>query len=191
MAEAKELIRCGWGAKPGLMQDYHDTEWGRPCHDDTRLFEMLILEGKQAGLSWSLILNRREGMRRAFDGFDPKKMARYDDKKIASLLADDAIIRNRLKVGAAVRNARAYLDLRERHGSLDAFLWPYVEGKPIVGRWADLASVPCFTPLSDRLSKDLKKLGFTFVGTTIVYSYMQAVGMVDDHIADCFCCGAG
>lgn len=188
MQDIRPLTRCGWATQPGLMQDYHDHEWGVPCHDDARLFEMLILEGKQAGLSWSLILNRREGMRRALDGFDPERIARYDDQKIAELLQNDALIRNRLKVAAVVKNAQAYLNLRDRQGSLDAFLWRYVDGEPIVGRWADHERMPCFTPLSDRLSKDLKKLGFSFVGTTIVYSYMQAVGMVNDHVAGCFLC---
>ena len=167
------------------MQAYHDTEWGVPCHDDARLFEMLILEGKQAGLSWALILKRRESMRAAFDGFDPEKMARYDDTKVAFLLQNDGIIKNRLKVTAAIRNAQAYLALRERFGSLDAFLWPYVENTPIIGHWTEMGDMPTSTPLSNRLSKDLKKLGFSFVGNTILYSFMQAVGMVNDHLLDC------
>jgi DNA-3-methyladenine glycosylase I len=188
MSESRILPRCGWAALPGEIQTYHDAEWGTPCHDEARLFEMLILEGKQAGLSWSLILRRREGLRGAFDNFDPEKMAHYDEEKMAALLIHDAVIKNRRKIAAAVSNARAYLDLRDRHGSLDAFLWRSVDGAPIVGRWPALTDVPTSTPLSDRLSKDLKKLGFSFVGTTIVYSYMQAVGLVDDHVANCFRC---
>ncbi len=183
-----DLPRCGWAAQTDLMREYHDREWGTPCHDEARLFEMLLLEGKQAGLSWSLILNRREGMRAAFDGFDPERIARYDEQKIAALLQNDAIIKNRLKVRAAVGNARAYLRLREGGISLDAYLWNYVNRTPLVGRWADLAHVPVSTPLSDAISKDLKKRGFTFVGTTIVYSYMQAVGLVNDHVIGCFRC---
>ena len=188
MQGAQDPPRCGWAMGPGYYQDYHDHEWGVPCHDDRRLFEMLILEGKQAGLSWSLILRRREGLRRAFDGFDPERIARYDEQKIAALLRDDAVIKNRRKIEAAVGNARAYLKLRETHGSLDTFLWRYVDGEPIAGRWADLSRVPASTPLSDTLSRDLKKLGFSFVGTTIVYAYMQSVGLVNDHVADCFRC---
>ena len=147
-----------------------------------------MLEGKQAGLSWALILRRREGLRRAFDGFDPEVMARYGEQKMAALLQDEAVIKNRLKLKAAVGNARAYLRLKEAHGSLDAFLWRYVNGRPIVGRWAGLSQVPASTPLSDRLSRDLKKQGFTFVGSVIVYSYMQAAGLVNDHVAGCFRC---
>lgn len=182
------LPRCSWAVQAGLMQDYHDSEWGIPCHDEARLFEMLILQGKQAGLSWSLILNRRERLRAAFDGFDPEKMAGYGPEKTAALLQCDGVIKNRLKVEAAIQNARAYLRLRETQGSLDAYIWRYVEGTPIIGRWPAWQQAPCFSPLSDQISKDLKKQGFTFVGATILYSYLQAIGVVNDHVASCFCC---
>ncbi|HTN66068.1 MAG TPA: DNA-3-methyladenine glycosylase I [Burkholderiaceae bacterium] len=180
------LLRCSWAnpANPHYL-DYHDREWGVPCHDETRLFELLNLEGAQAGLSWETILNKREHYRRAFDGWDADKIARYDDAKVATLLADPGIVRNRLKVAAAIVNARAYLLLREQEGGLDPFLWAYVDGAPICNRWRSMAEVPAKTALSERLSKDLARRGFKFVGATIVYAYMQAIGMVDDHLAGC------
>jgi len=163
--------------------DYHDSEWGVPCHDENRLFEMLNLEGAQAGLSWETILNKRENYRAAFDGWDAEKIAAYDADKVASLLADAGIVRNRLKVAAAITNAQAYLRLRAEGGSLDEFLWAYVDGKPIVNGESPR---PAKTALSDRISKDLAKRGFKFVGSTIIYAYMQGIGMVNDHDPACF-----
>ena len=167
---------------------YHDREWGVPSHDDRYLFEMLLLEGAQAGLSWRLILGKREAYRRAYDGFDPVRIAAWDDAKLERLSRDPGIVRNRLKIRAARSNAVAALDLAERHGGLAPFFWDFVDGVPVVNRWADTAEVPASTPLSDRLSRELKRLGFKFVGSTICYSFMQAVGMVDDHTRDCFRC---
>jgi DNA-3-methyladenine glycosylase I len=180
------LLRCSWAnpANPRYLE-YHDHEWGVPCHDETRLFEMLNLEGAQAGLSWETILNKRESYWRAFDGWDADKIARYDDAKVAALLADPGIVRNRLKVAAAITNARATLRLRAEEGGLDPFLWAYVDGTPIRNGWRSMAEVPAKTALSERLSKDLVRRGFKFVGATIVYAYMQAIGMVDDHLAGC------
>ncbi len=179
--------RCGW-ANPGnpLYLAYHDQEWGVPCHDETTLFEMLNLEGAQAGLSWETILNRRESYRLAFDGWNAKKIACYDAAKVARLLNDPGIIRNRLKVAAAITNAQAYLRLREEAGGLDAWLWQFVEGKPIVNQFEDYKQAPPKTALSAQISKELAKRGFKFVGPTIIYAYMQAIGMVDDHIVSCF-----
>ncbi|MGH8810028.1 MAG: DNA-3-methyladenine glycosylase I [Noviherbaspirillum sp.] len=179
--------RCAWAnpANPRYLA-YHDDEWGVPCHDETRLFEMLNLEGAQAGLSWETVLNKRDHYRAVFDGWDAEKIARYDAAKVAALLADPGIIRNRLKVAAAITNAQAYLRLRDEEGGLAPFLWAYVDGKPIRNAWADLPDAPARTPLSDRLSKDLGKRGFKFVGSTIVYAYMQAIGMVNDHCVTCF-----
>lgn len=181
-----EKTRCAWAGDLPIYIDYHDNEWGRPQHDDTRLFEMLILEGMQAGLSWITVLKKREAFREAFDGFDPVKVALYDDAKIASLLANEGIIRNRLKINGAVKNAKAFLKVQETHGSFDSFLWAYVDGTPIQNHWETMAQNPATTPLSDRISKDLKKLGFTFVGSTIIYAFMQATGMVNDHVTECF-----
>jgi DNA-3-methyladenine glycosylase I len=180
-------VRCGWAnpANPRYLA-YHDEEWGVPCRDETRLFEMLNLEGAQAGLSWETVLNKRANYAIAFDGWDAEKIARYDAAKVGQLLADPGIIRNRLKVAAAITNAQAYLRLREECGGLAPFLWAYVDGKPIRNAPAALSEVPAKTPLSDRLSKDLAKRGFKFVGSTIVYAYMQATGMVNDHCVDCF-----
>jgi DNA-3-methyladenine glycosylase I len=172
------------------MRAYHDEEWGRPCHDDRRLFEMLILEGAQAGLSWSTILSKRAAYRRAFDDFDPERVARYDEKKVAALLADPGIVRNRLKVRATVTNAAAYLTLRGSHGSLDDYLWAWVDGVPVVNHPRRPAEVPATTGLSDGLSRDLKRRGFTFVGGTIIYSWLQATGVVDDHLEGCPAKGA-
>lgn len=182
------LARCSWAnpANP-LYLAYHDQEWGVPCHDETRLFEMLNLEGAQAGLSWATILNKRENYRQAFDQWDAEKIAHYDANKVAALLADPGIVRNRLKVAATITNAQAYLRLRDAFGGLDPFLWAYVDGKPILNTRASINETPAKTSLSDRLSKDLSKHGFKFVGSTIVYAYMQAIGMVNDHAMDCFC----
>jgi len=165
--------------------DYHDHEWGRPVHDDRKLFEMLILKGAQAGLSWITVLKKRAAYREAFDGFDPAKIALYDSAKIESLLANAGIIRNRLKINAAIVNARLFLKIQERYGSFDQFIWGYVDHKPIVGHWEKLEDIPITTPISDQISKDLKKMGFKFVGSTIIYSFMQAVGMVNDHLGSC------
>lgn len=181
-----EKTRCPWPGDIPVYVEYHDREWGRPEHDDRKLFEMLILEGMQAGLSWITVLKKREAYRRAFDGFDPEKIARYDEAKIQELMADPGIIRNRLKIHAAVTNAKAFLEAVQKHGSFDRMVWAYVDNTPIVGHWDRLEEVPATTPLSDRISGDLKKMGFKFVGSTIVYSFMQAVGMVNDHLADCF-----
>lgn len=181
------IFRCEWAGSDPVYIAYHDNEWGRPEHDDRKLFEMLILEGMQAGLSWITILKKRENFRKAFDNFDPEKIAKYGDKKIAGLLADVGIIRNKLKVNAAVANAKAFLVIQREFGSFDRFIWSYVDNTPIVNHPKTLADVPASTPLSDKISKDLKKRGFKFVGTTIIYSFMQAVGMVDDHVIGCPC----
>ena len=178
--------RCPWGDTHPLYIAYHDTEWGVPQHDDTRLFEMLLLEGAQAGLSWLTILKKREGYRRAFSQFDPRKIARYDARKIARLLANDQIIRNRLKVNAAVTNARAFLAVQEAFGSFDRYIWQFVDGQPLRNAWTTLSHVPARTKESDALSADLKRRGFTFVGSTICYAHMQATGMVNDHLVGCF-----
>ncbi len=178
--------RCGWVNDDPLYIAYHDEEWGVPLHDDRRLFEMLVLEGAQAGLSWYTILKKRDGYRRAFDGFDPERVARYDEKKVASLLQDPGIVRNRLKVKAAIGNARAWLDLRESGLAFSDFLWHFTGGKPVVNAWRRLEDIPAATPASEAMSKALKKLGFRFVGPTICYAFMQAVGMVNDHTTTCF-----
>ena len=180
------MHRCSWAGNDPLYIAYHDQEWGAPLHDDRRLFEMLILEGAQAGLSWITILRKRENYRAVFDGFDPHKIARYDARKVRALLEDPGIVRNRLKVAAAVQNANMLLTLLEQEGSLDNYLWRFVDGKPIINGWRDIREVPPRTPLSDALSKDLSRRGFKFVGPTICYAFMQAVGMVNDHITDCF-----
>ncbi len=168
------------------MIAYHDAEWGVPLHDDRALFEFLILEGAQAGLSWSIILNKRENYRAAFDGFDASKIARYKETRIASLLADPGIVRNRLKVAAAITNAKALLAVQKEFGSFDAYLWRFAGGRPVPGAWREMEDVPARTPLSDALSKDLAGHGFRFVGSTIVYAFMQATGMVNDHLTTCF-----
>ncbi|GHV32062.1 DNA-3-methyladenine glycosylase [Synergistales bacterium] len=184
-SDNQEIIRCPWADADPLSRRYHDDEWGVPCHDERHLFKMLILEGKQAGLSWSTILKKMGTMELAFDGFDPQIMAAYNDAKVEQLLQNPGIIRNKLKVNAAITNAKAYFGLRAAHGSFDAFLWAYVGGKPIVNDWANFSELPAKTELSDAISKDLRKLGFKFVGSTIVYSFMQAVGLVNDHLRDC------
>jgi len=180
-----KLTRCSWPTKP-LDITYHDREWGVPVHDDQRLFEFLILEGAQAGLSWSTILNKRENYRKAFDGFDARAVARYDAHKVARLLQDPGIVRNRLKVAAAIRNAEALLDVQKEFGSFDTYLWRFVRGSPIQNRRRSFGEVPARTPESDALSKDLLARGFKFVGSTICYALMQAVGMVNDHTVNCF-----
>jgi DNA-3-methyladenine glycosylase I len=178
--------RCSWSLGSQLYLDYHDVEWGVPLHDDQKLFEMIILEGAQAGLSWSTILNKRAGYRQAFDEFDAEKVARYDEQKVQELLSNAGIIRNRLKIQSAIQNAQVFLQVRERYGSFDTFLWQFVDGKPIQNHWETLQEVPASTKESDAMSKALKKLGFRFVGTTICYAFMQATGMVNDHITPCF-----
>lgn len=181
----KNFSRCPWPVDK-LYIDYHDTEWGVPLHDDRALFEFLVLEGAQAGLSWHIILKKRENYRKAFDHFDPQKVARYNAAKIAALLANPGIVRNRLKIGAAVRNARAFLAVQEEFGSFDRYIWRFVEGRPIINRRRRMKDVPARTPESDAMSKDLKQRGFTFVGSTICYAHMQATGMVNDHLVTCF-----
>jgi len=179
-------IRCGWvGQKPHFIR-YHDEEWGRPVHDDGKHFEMLLLEGAQAGLTWDTILRKRAGYRAAFAGFDPRKVARFTAKTKAALLKNPGIIRNRLKIVAAITNAQAFLAVQHEFGSFDAYVWSFVGGEPFVNRWRRMKDVPATSPVSDTLSKDLKKRGFRFVGSTIIYAYMQAIGMVNDHTADCF-----
>lgn len=179
--------RCAW-AESGNERyvRYHDTEWGVPLHDDRKLFEFLILEGAQAGLSWATILNKRESYREAFESFDPGKVARFNPKKIESLLKNPGIVRNRLKVEAAVGNARRFLDIQQELGSFDRYMWQFVGGKPIQNRWKTMKEIPATSPESEALSKDLKKRGFRFVGSTIIYAHMQAVGMVNDHVVSCF-----
>ena len=179
-------VRCAWAGTDPLYVAYHDQEWGVPLHDDRKLFEMLILEGAQAGLSWITILQRRDGYRRAFDGFDPAVVASYGEEKIAALLEDTGIIRNRQKVRSAVNNAQRFLEVQAEFGSFDAYIWGFVDGKPIQNAWTGMADIPAKTPLSDAISKNLVKRGFNFVGSTIMYAHMQATGMVNDHVADCF-----
>lgn len=178
--------RCGWCLVDRLYVDYHDKEWGRPVHDDQVLFEMLLLEGAQAGLSWHTILKRRESYRRAFDDFDARKIARYTDKKKARLLTDTGIIRNKLKVEAFVTNARRFLDVQEEFGSFDVYIWRFTDGRVIDNPFKALSDYPANTPESEAMSKDLKKRGFKFVGSTICYAYMQACGLVNDHLRDCW-----
>jgi DNA-3-methyladenine glycosylase I len=178
--------RCDWAGSDPLYAAYHDEEWGVPLHDDRRLFELLVLEGAQAGLSWITILRKREGYRRAFARFDPRKVARYDRRKTEALLRDPGIVRNRAKVEGAIRSARALLELVRREGSFDRYLWSFVGGKAIQNRWRSLREVPAETPESRAMSKELRKRGFTFVGPTICYAFMQAAGMVNDHLASCF-----
>jgi len=183
--EDKPLVRCAW-ARSELMIRYHDEEWGVPAHDDATLFEFLLLEGAQAGLSWETILNKRENYRAAFDGFDASKVARYDRRKVGQLLKNPGIVRNRLKIASALRNAQALLQVREEFGSFDRYIWQFVAGRPRVNSWKSLDRVPARTAESDAMSKALKKRGFSFVGSTICYAFMQAVGMVNDHVVECF-----
>ena len=181
-----DKTRCPWAGNNPLYIDYHDNEWGRPVHDDIKLFEMLILEGMQAGLTWITVLNKREAFREAFEGFDPYKVALFGDTKIQELMANEKIIRNRLKINAAVSNAKAFLKVIEEYGSFDKFIWGYVDYAPVTGHWEKHEDIPAKTQLSDKMSKDLKKMGFKFVGSTIIYAFMQATGMVNDHITKCF-----
>jgi DNA-3-methyladenine glycosylase I len=185
MAE-QELLRCGWSVSDPLLVAYHDDEWGQPVHDDRKLFEFLLLEGAQAGLSWLTVLRKREAYRLAFDDFDPAKVARFDARRIERLLQNPGIVRNRLKIESAKKNARAFLQVQEEFGSFARYQWQFVGGEPLRNRPGSPGEVPPRTELSDALSRDLKKRGFSFVGSTIVYAYMQAVGLVDDHAADCF-----
>jgi probable GMP synthase [glutamine-hydrolyzing] len=181
-----KINRCAWPGDIPIYIDYHDNEWGRPVHEDNKLFEMLVLEGMQAGLNWITVLKKREAFREAFDGFIPSKVALYDEEKIKELLENEGIIRNRLKILAAVTNARAFLDIQREHGSFDNFIWAYVDGKPIINHPEKMEDIPATIPLSDQISKNLKKRGFRFVGSTLIYAFMQASGMVSDHVTDCF-----
>jgi len=178
--------RCAWCEKDDLYRNYHDNEWGKPVYNDATLFEFLILETFQAGLSWHTILKKRENFRKAFDQFDVKKVAAYNDKKLQILIEDTGIIRNQLKIKSAVSNAQAFIKIQEEFGSFSKYIWAFVDGKPIDNKPQTLKDVPATTPLSDALSKDLKKRGFKFVGSTVVYAHMQATGMVNDHVVDCF-----
>ncbi len=178
------MPRCGW-AKSEIYEKYHDTEWGVPVHEDRLLFEFLILEGAQAGLSWLTVLKKREGYRRAFDQFNAAKVAKYGAKEVAHLLADENIVRNRLKIASAIENAKAFLKTQEEFGSFDAYIWRFVEGTPVQNARKTLKDIPPTTPISDAMSKDLKQRGFKFVGSTICYAHMQATGMVNDHLLDC------
>jgi DNA-3-methyladenine glycosylase I len=178
--------RCAWAGTDPLHVAYHDEEWGVPVHDDRLLFEFLVLEGAQAGLSWSTILRKRDAYRRAFDRFDPRKVARYDGRKIAALLGDAGIVRNRAKIESAIKNAKAFLDVQEEFGSFDAYQWRFVEGRPLQNRRRAVGDIPARTAESDAMSKNLKNRGFTFIGSTIIYAHMQAVGMVNDHVVACF-----
>jgi DNA-3-methyladenine glycosylase I len=189
--DTASLKRCAW-AKPSdpLYVEYHDTEWGVPVHDERRWFEFLILEGAQAGLSWSTILHKRENYRQAFAGFDPDKVARFTARDITRLLKNDGIVRNRLKINSAIINARAFLAIQKEFDSFDAYIWRFVDGKPRQNRWRSMAQVPARTDISDAMSRDLKKRGFKFVGSTICYAFMQATGLVDDHIVSCHRYGA-
>ena len=188
LAAMDEPVRCAWVGNDPLYVAYHDDEWGVASHDDRYIFEMLLLEGAQAGLNWRLILGKREGYRSAYDDFDPVRIAAWDDAKIESLAGDPAIVRNRLKIRAARTNARAALAVVEEHGGLAPFFWRFVDGNPIVNRWRSVGEVPASTPLSDRVSRELGRRGFKFVGAVICYSFLQAIGMVDDHTRDCFRC---
>ena len=181
-----EKIRCSWAGELPIYINYHDNEWGRPVYDDNKLFEMLVLEGMQAGLSWITVLKKREAFREAFDGFDPGKVALYGEAKTQELLANERIIRNRLKVNAAVTNAKAFLEIQKKYGSFHQFIWAYVDYTPIRNHWERIEEIPAKTPVSDRISTDLKKIGFKFVGSTIIYAFMQAIGMVNDHVTNCF-----
>lgn len=180
------IVRCAWCGNDPLYQAYHDTEWGVPLHDDRALFELLTLEGAQAGLSWITVLKKRDNYRRAFANFDPEAVARFGDAETAALLANPGIVRNRLKIASTIANARAFLAIQAEFGSFDTWLWSFVEGSPIDERRADIGAVPASTPLSDALSKALKKRGFRFVGSTICYAFLQAAGLVNDHTVDCF-----
>jgi DNA-3-methyladenine glycosylase I len=186
-SEAGPDKRCSWvNVDDPLLLEYHDREWGVPVHSDPKHFEVLVLSGAQAGLNWSLVLKKREGYRRAFDSFDPERVARYSEKQTRTLLADAQIIRNRMKIEAAVRNARAFLKIQEEFGGFDSYCWRFVGGKPKLGRWKATRQIPATSPESEALSKDLKQRGFSFVGPTVAYAYMQAAGLVNDHLVSCF-----
>lgn len=178
--------RCSWAGKDELMIRYHDEEWGIPEYEDRKLFEMLILEGMQAGLSWTTVLRKRDNFRQAFDEFDARKIVQYDAGKVAELMANPGIIRNRLKIAATIENAKQFLAMQEVHGSFSQFIWQFVDGQPIINHWTSLSGVPATSIESDKMSKALRKLGFKFVGSTICYAFMQATGMVNDHMQDCF-----
>jgi len=185
--KASGRTRCSWAnVDDPLMLDHHDREWGVPVHDDRTHFEFLLLEAAQAGLSWAVVLKKREGYRRAFSGFDPQKVARFTKARVQRLMADPAIVRNRMKIEGAVLSARAFLDIQREFGTFDAYCWRFVDGRPKVNRWPDMSRIPPTSRESDVLSKDLKRRGFSFVGSTVVYAYMQAVGMVNDHVVGCF-----
>ncbi|HET6451195.1 MAG TPA: DNA-3-methyladenine glycosylase I [Spirochaetia bacterium] len=182
----KDLVRCPWSGTHEVLVPYHDTEWGNPVHDDVRHFEFLVLEAAQAGLSWLTILKRRDGYRRAYRGFDPARVARFSARDVTRLLGDAGIIRNRAKVASSIANARCFLEVQREFGSFDAYLWKWTGGKPVVNHWETQKKIPARTELSDAISKDLKERGFSFVGSTIVYSHLQAVGVVNDHLVSCF-----
>ncbi len=187
MSKSRDKQRCAWVGNDPLMIAYHDKEWGRPIHEDRQHFEFLILESAQAGLSWSTVLKKREGYRQAFAQFDPEKVGRFDERKIAALLANPGIIRNRLKIAAAINNARLFVEIQKEFGSFDAYCWAFVGGKTLKNSYKNPTDIPATSPESDAWSKDLKKRGFKFVGSTIIYAHMQAVGMVNDHSTSCFC----
>jgi len=182
----KDLVRCPWSGTHEVLVPYHDTEWGNPVHDDVRHFEFLVLEAAQAGLSWLTILKRRDGYRRAYRGFDPARVARFSARDVTRLLGDAGIIRNRAKVASSIANARCFLEVQREFGSFDAYLWKWTGGKPVVNHWETQKKIPARTELSDAISKDLKERGFSFVGSMIVYSHLQAVGVVNDHLVSCF-----
>jgi DNA-3-methyladenine glycosylase I len=187
MENASIENRCAWAQKNDLMAKYHDEEWGRPLHDEQKLFEFLIMEGMQAGLSWQTILNKREAFRKAYDDFDVRKVAGYDQQKIDELMMNAGIIRNRLKIEASITNAQHFLEVVGKFGSFDQYIWGFVNNQPIVNHWKSITELPARTELSDRISADLKRRGFKFVGSTILYAHMQATGMVNDHLVHCFC----
>jgi DNA-3-methyladenine glycosylase I len=184
--EAKMQKRCQWAGSDPLYIEYHDKEWGVPVHDDRKIFEMLVLEGAQAGLNWLTVLRKRENYRKAFDNFDPRKVAKYDSEKFQKLLATEGIIRNKLKIRSAIQNARAFLEVQKEFGSFDAYIWQFVGGRPICNSWKSLSELPAQTAESEAMSNDLKRRGFSFVGPTICYAHMQATGMVNDHVVTCF-----
>jgi len=180
------MTRCNWSTTSELMIKYHDEEWGVPVHDDRKLFEFMVLDSAQAGLSWETILKKRDNYRKAFDNFDPEKIAKYDGNKVESVLQDAGIIRNRRKIESALKNAKVFLEIRNEFGSFAAYIWQFVGGKPKINSWTTIKEIPASTPESDAMSKDLKRRGFSFVGTTICYAFMQAAGLVNDHTTDCF-----
>jgi DNA-3-methyladenine glycosylase I len=180
------MERCPWPGKDELYIKYHDEEWGVPVHDDRKHFEFLVLEGAQAGLSWATILKRRENYRKAYDNFDPARVANYDEAKVEELLANAGIIRNRKKIASSINNAKRFLEVQQELGSFDNYIWNFVNHKPVINSWKELSEIPATTELSDRISKDLKKRGFSFVGSTIIYAHIQAIGLVNDHLVSCF-----